>query len=100
MPETPNRPPPTLALSPELSEELRFALAEHGSSSIALRDAACTFLNALRLQGRSHGEARAELKAFVETTRMQPALSSPDVGDEPLLDHIVAWCQERSPSLS
>jgi hypothetical protein len=94
---SPDSLPAKPSIAPKLSDELRFALAEHELSTIELRDAACAFLDAVRTQGRSCDDARIELKAFVtkiRTARLPSAQVDPD--DDRLLNHIIAWWQERS----
>lgn len=97
MSTNPDSPPTKPSIPTKLSDELRAALAEHELSTIDLRDAACAFLDALRAQGRSCDDARIELKAFVakiRTARLVSGQADPD--DDRLLNHIIAWCQERS----
>lgn len=97
MSTSPDSLPTKPTLSPKLSSDLRSALAEHELSTIDLRDAACAFLDALRVQGRSHDDARIELKAFVARTRTEPLASAQaDPDDDRLLNHIITWWQERS----
>lgn len=93
----PANPPAKPSIAPKLSDELRSALAEHELSTIELRDAACAFLDALRMQGRSCDDARIELKAFVTSIRAARfASAQTDPDDDRPLNHIIAWWQERS----